>query len=147
MKKKNIILCLIMLITLFSITGCGFTKKEKSSENNKYDGYELVTDLGKVDYASIEVLVMFDGVLYGKANGVIDYAGGTQKIGVIDKLIPNKYVPKLDNETNTKELLNAEVYDKSEKYIILKYDNEYVLFEKIDKLKFMSNRKIKILRE
>ena len=133
MKKKNIILCLIMLITLFSITGCGFTKKEKSSENNKYDGYELVTDLGKVDYASIEVLVMFDGVLYGKANGVIDYAGGTQKIGVIDKLLPNKYVPKLDNETNTKELLNAEVYDKSEKYIILKYDNEYVLFEKIDK--------------
>ena len=133
MKKKNIILCLIMLITLFSITGCGFPKKEKSSENNKYDGYELVTDLGKVDYASIEVLVMFDGVLYGKANGVIDYAGGTQKIGVIDKLIPNKYVPKLDNETNTKELLNAEVYDKSEKYIILKYDNEYVLFEKIDK--------------
>ncbi len=133
MKKKNIILCLIMLITLFYITGCGFTKKEKSSENNKYDGYELVTDLEKVDYASIEVLVMFDGVLYGKANGVIDYAGGTQKIGVIDKLIPNKYVPKLDNETNTKELLNAEVYDKSEKYIILKYDNEYVLFEKIDK--------------
>ena len=123
MKKKNIILCLIMLITLFSITGCGFTKKEKSSENNKYDGYELVTDLGKVDYASIEVLVMFDGVLYGKANGVIDYAGGTQKIGVIDKLIPNKYVPKLDNETNTKKLLNAEVYDKSEKYIILKNYN------------------------
>ena len=111
----------------------GFTKKEKSSENNKYDGYELVTDLGKVDYASIEVLVMFDGVLYGKANGVIDYAGGTQKIGVIDKLIPNKYVPKLDNETNTKELLNAEVYDKSEKNIILKYDNDYVLFVKIDK--------------
>ncbi len=133
MKKKNIILCLIMLITLFSITGCGFTKKEKSSENNKYDGYELVTDLGKVDYASIEVLVMFDGVLYGKANVVIDYAGGTQKIGVIDKLIHNKYVPKLDNETNTKELLNAEVYDKSEKNIILKYDNDYVLFVKIDK--------------
>ena len=49
MKKKNIILCLIMLITLFSITGCRFTKKEKSSENNKYDGYELVTDLGYIN--------------------------------------------------------------------------------------------------
>ena len=34
---------------------------------------------------------------------------------------------------NSSVSLNAEVYDKSEKYIILKYDNEYVLFEKINK--------------
>ena len=54
---------------------------------NKYDDYELVSDLKKNQYASTEILVKYDGVLYGKSYAMIDYAGGTEKIGVIDKLI------------------------------------------------------------
>ena len=98
---------------------------------DNYIGYELVKDLKKNEYASTEILVKFDNVLYGKSYAIIDYAGGTEKIGVIDKLIDNEYVPKLNNETNTEELLNAEVYNKTEDSIVLLYNNEYVLFGKI----------------
>jgi len=46
-------------------------------------------------------------------------------------LIDKELVPKLDNETNTKELLNAEVYNKTEDSIVLLYNNEYVLYGKV----------------
>lgn len=103
-----------------------------NDQANKYNDYRLVSELKKVNYASTEVLVRFDGVLYGKSNALIDYAAGSEKIGIIDKLIDSKYVPKLNNETNTKEILNASVYDKTDKSLILNYNNEYVLFEKIN---------------
>lgn len=92
----------------------------------------MVSDLEKIDYASTQILVMFDSVLYGKSNSIIDYAGKTNKIGVIDKLINNKYVPKFNNETNTEEIKNAEVYDRTKNSIVLLYNNEFVLFEKIN---------------
>ncbi|MBE6153937.1 MAG: hypothetical protein E7166_06925 [Firmicutes bacterium] len=98
---------------------------------DKYKDYELVKDLQKNEYASTKILVKFDGVLYGKSNAIIDYAGGAEKIGVINKLIDEKYVPELNNETNTEEILNAEVYNKTEDSIVLLYNNEYVLFGKI----------------
>ena len=66
-----------------------------------------------------------------KSNSLIDYAGGSKQIGTIDKVIDSKYVPKLNNETNSKEILNAKVYDETEKSVVLEYNNEYVLFEKI----------------
>lgn len=97
----------------------------------KYASYELVTNLEKNQYASTEILVKFDNVLYGKSYAIIDYAGGSEKIGVIDKLIDKKYVPKLNNETNSEEILNAEVYNKTEDSIVLLYNNKYVLFGKI----------------
>lgn len=56
-----------------------------------------------------------------------------QKIGTINKLIDKELVPKLDNETNTEELLYAEVYNKTEDSIVLLYNNEYVLFGKVSK--------------
>ena len=107
------------------------TNGEWIKVENKYDDYELVSELEKNQYASTEILVKFDGVLYGKSYAMIDYAGGTEKIGVIDKLIDEDYVPKLDNETNREEILNAEVYNKTEDSIVLLYNNEYVLFGKI----------------
>ena len=54
-----------------------------------------------------------------------------EKIGVIDKLVDEDYIPKLDNETNDDDILYAEVYDKKDDSIVLYYDNEYVLFKKI----------------
>lgn len=122
----------------FYTGGKGYKKVlEKTNDGDwvkvkdNYTGYELVKDLKKNEYASTEILVKFDNVLYGKSYAIIDYAGGTEKIGVIDKLIDNGYVPKLNNETNTEELLNAEVYNKTEDSIVLLCNNEYVLFGKI----------------
>lgn len=122
----------------FYTGGKGYKKVLEKTSNgdwvkfkDNYTGYELVKDLKKNEYASTEILVKFDNVLYGKSYAIIDYAGGTEKIGVIDKLIDNEYVPKLNNETNTEELLNAEVYNKTEDSIVLLYNNEYVLFGKI----------------
>ena len=62
---------------------------------------------------------------------MIDYVGGNKLIGIIDKLIDYEYVPKLNGETNSNDLVNALVFDKTNNTIVLLYDNEYVLFEKI----------------
>ena len=122
----------------FYTGGKGYTKVLEKNEkgvwvkvNDKSGGYQLVSTLKKVQHASTDILVQFDGVLYGKSNAIIDYAGGTEKIGVIHKVINNNYVPKYDGETNREEIKNAEVYDKTDKSIVLLYNNEYVLFEKI----------------
>jgi len=122
----------------FYTGGKGYTKVLEKNEkgvwvkvNDKSGGYQLVSTLKKVHHTSTEILVQFDGVLYGKSNAIIDYAGGTEKIGVIDKVINSNYVPKFDNETNREEIRNAEVYDKTDKSIVLLYNNEYVLFEKL----------------
>ncbi len=79
-------------------------------------------------------LVKFDGVLYGKSNALIDYVGDLNKsIGKINFLIGEEYMPKLDGETNCKELFNASVLEANGKSMILNVNNEAVLFESIDK--------------
>lgn len=120
----------------FYTGGKGYKKvleKNANGEWIKVENYDLVTSLEKNEKASTEILVKFDGVLYGKSNAIIDYAGNleSERIGVIDRLVDSKYVPKLDNETNIKEILNADVYNKTEDSIVLFYNNEYVLFGKI----------------
>ena len=120
----------------FYTGGKGYKKvleKNANGEWIKVENYDLFTSLEKNEKASTEVLVKFDGVLYGKSNAIIDYAGNleSERIGVIDRLVDSKYVPKFDNETNTKEIVNAEVYNKTEDSIVLFYNNEYVLFGKI----------------
>lgn len=120
----------------FYTGGKGYKKvleKNANGEWIKVENYDLVTSLEKNEKASTEVLVKFDGVLYGKSNAIIDYAGNieSERIGIIDRLVDSKYIPKFDNETNTKEILNAEVYNKTEDSIVLFYNNEYVLFGKI----------------
>lgn len=120
----------------FYTGGKGYKKVLEKNDNGewiKVENYDLVTGLEKNEKASTEILVKFDGVLYGKSNAIIDYAGNleSERIGVIDRLVDSKYVPKFDNETNTKEILNADVYNKTEDSIVLFYNNEYVLFGKI----------------
>lgn len=126
MESIVIIVTIILIIMSFEKLG---------QVNNEYDGYNLVSDLKRNELASTEILVKFDGILYGKSHAIIDYAGilDKEKIGTIDKVIDNKYVPKLNNETNQNELLYAEVYNKTEDSIVLFYNNDYVLFGKISK--------------
>ena len=57
--------------------------------------------------------------------------GGAAQIGTIDQLIDSDYVPKVDEETNSKELLNAGVYPGGDNEIVLNYNNDYVLYEKV----------------
>lgn len=97
---------------------------------DKYKEYDKVTTL-RSKTASTEILIRFNGILYGKSFSVIDYVGDSERIGTIDKLIDSKYVPKFDGETNNKEILGANVFEASEKNIVLNYNNTYVLFEKI----------------
>ena len=105
----------------------GYRKVLDKNDINEWinvSSYDLVTSLKQNQYASTETLVKFDGILYGESYAVIDYAGGTEKIGVINKLVDEDYIPKLDNETNDDNLLYAEVYNKTEDSIVLFYDNE-----------------------
>ena len=97
---------------------------------DKYKEYDKITTLHSKT-ASTDILIRFNGILYGKSFSTIDYAGGSEKIGTIDKLIDSKYVPKFDGETNNQEILGASVFEASEKTIVLNYNNTYVLFEKI----------------
>ena len=99
--------------------------------DDNYTDYELVKDLKKVDYASTEILVKYNEILYGKSNAIIDYSSDTEPIGIIAKVIDSEYVPKHNGETNQIELKDAEVHEANDKSMILKYNNEYVLFNKL----------------
>ena len=75
-------------------------------------------------------LVKFDGVLYGKSNALIDYAGDLEKsIGKIDFLIGEEYLPGIDGETNCKQFFGAKVLEANGKNMILNIDNVARLFE------------------
>lgn len=99
-------------------------------DDKKYGEYEKVADFKEGKYAE-EPLVKFNGTLYTKSNKIIDYIGGVAQIGTIDQLIDSDYVPKVDGETNSKELLNAGVYPGGDNEIVLNYNNDYVLYEKV----------------
>lgn len=99
-------------------------------DDKKYGEYEKVANFKEGKYAE-EPLVKFNGTLYTKSNKIIDYIGGAAQIGTIDQLIDSDYVPKVDGETNSKELLNAGVYPGGDNEIVLNYNNDYVLYEKV----------------
>ena len=99
-------------------------------DDKKYGEYEKVADFKEGKYAE-EPLVKFNGTLYTKSNKIIDYIGGAAQIGTIDQLIDSDYVPKVDGETNSKELLNAGVYPGGDNEIVLNNNNDYVLYEKV----------------
>lgn len=99
-------------------------------DDKKYGEYEKVAEFKEGKYAE-EPLVKFNGTLYTKSNKIIDYIGGAAQIGTIDQLIDSDYVPKVDGETNSKELLNAGVYPGGDNEIVLNYNNDYVLYEKV----------------
>ena len=88
----------------------------------------------KVENASTNELVKFNGNIYGKSFMVIDYAGDLNKsIGEIDFLIEEKYFPQLDGETNRKEFLGAKVLEVNDKSMILNVNNVAVAFTLIEK--------------
>lgn len=105
-------------------------EKTQTIEEQKYENYEKVSSLKKIEGISDTILVKFNGGLYGQSGKMIDYIGSPQ-IGTIDKLIPSEYVPNLDGETNTLEILGATVHLSAENEIVLGYQNEYRLFERI----------------
>ena len=97
--------------------------------------YTKITDANlHSENASTETLVKYNGILYGESYAIIDYAGDPNEyIGKIDKLIDKEYVPELDGETNTKEILNALVSEANEEIMVLYYNEEFVMFNKIDR--------------
>lgn len=101
------------------------------NESINYNDYKKTSTL-KSNVVDVNTLIMFDGILYGKSYALIDYVGGSKSIGVIDKLIPKEYIPKYNGETNTDEILNALVFDGGDNGIVCLYNNEYVLFERIN---------------
>lgn len=114
--------------------------------NLEEEPYKKISESNLVsNSASKEILVRYNGILYGKSLAQIDYAGNTDKIiGKIDKITNNEFIPKLNGETNTEELLNSEIYESNINNIIIKCKNEFVIFEKIieyDKLNFVLNVK------
>lgn len=94
--------------------------------------YQKTTIL-KSDNAFTDILVKFNGNIYGKSYSVIDYIGNPDgPVGVIDKLTGKENIPKYDGETNTEELLNAIVDASGDEGLVLQYNNDYVLFRRID---------------
>lgn len=142
---KKFLLSVLSLIFIFALFGCNSepvgniseTKpaehKQTETSSNKFDGYTLVSDLGKINGIYTEQLVRYNGALYGRSYGIISVSSKIKQIGVIDKVIDKKYVPKLDCETNCEEIRNAGVYGEAGETVILFYNNDFVLFEKIDK--------------
>lgn len=119
---------------LYSVTK--YHKLDESADDGYIDGIEIKV-FGKKIYSNVEEilksneertklkdlkivakdidttkLVKFNNVLYGKSNGLIDYAGDLNKsIGKINMFIGEEYLPQLDGETNYKELLNCNVLE------------------------------------
>ena len=106
----------------------------KDFEKNKDTEREKISEtLSKNDEYDINKLVKYNGTLYAKSNALIDYAGNPDgPIGTINKLIGEEYVPTLDGETNSEELLNAKVSEANEEIMVLYYNNAYVLFQVVN---------------
>ncbi len=107
---------------------------QKDFEKNKDQEREKISEtLSKNDEYDINKLVKYNGTLYAKSNAIIDYAGNPDgPIGTINKLIGEEYVPTLDGETNSEELLNAKVSEANEEIMVLYYNNAYVLFQVVN---------------
>ena len=75
-------------------------------------------------------LAKFNGIVYGRSNAIIDYAGNLDNyIGTINFLIDEDYLPEINGETNNEKLLNTKVLEANAKTMVLNIDNEAVLFE------------------
>ena len=109
-------------------------KKEETTPTNNEERIKLKDLKIKAEDIDITKLVKFNNVLYGKSNGIIDYAGDINKsIGKIDLLIGEEYLPQLDRETNCKEFLNCSVLEANGQAMVLNVDNVAVLFRAINK--------------
>lgn len=161
MKRSILFIFLLIIFIVCSIILKGYLDKNISGNktenktnialgymeaNLSEEPYKKLSESNLVsNSASKEILVRFNGILYGKSFGIIDYAGNTDKIiDKIDKVTNSEYIPKLNGETNSEELLDSEICEANINNIIIKYKNELVSFEKIieyDNLNFVLNVK------
>lgn len=111
-----------------------FEKNESTITTNNEERIKLEDLKIKAEDIDTTKLIKFNDVLYGKSNGIIDYAGNLDKsIGKIDVFISEEYLPQLNGETNCKEFLNCIVLEANEQIMVLNVDNVAVLFRAIDK--------------
>lgn len=144
----TIILAIILALGIVYIVDKNRTEDNKLvNEGNKNDRtYTKIEDANLfVEGASTDILVRFNGILYGKSYAVIDYAGNPNGpiIGKIDKLIDKEYVPTLDGETNAPEILGATVDEATDRSLVLNYNNEYVAFDRVEE----NNETVKKINE
>ena len=111
-----------------------FEKNESTITTNNEERIKLEDLKIKAEDIDTTKLIKFNDVLYGKSNGIIDYAGNLDKsIGKIEVFISEEYLPQLNGETNCKEFLNCIVLEANEQIMVLNVDNVAVLFRAIDK--------------
>lgn len=130
--KKYLILIIILIIPIVIFLYAKSDNKKEPIEVNVYPYVKIADSKLKSDIANINILVKFNNNLYAKSYSVIDYRDGSIPIGFIDKLVNKEYVPKENNETNTKEILNSNVYESGENQIVILYNESYTLFEKLE---------------
>ncbi len=109
-------------------------KMPNENENSQIDvvvNYQNISEI-KQDDIDKTMLFKFDGVVYGQSFDLIDYAGTGEVIGKIEKFIDSQYIPKIDGETNNKVLVGGLICEKTDKSVIVNYDNTYTLFYKVD---------------
>lgn len=115
----------ILGIEVFYNTKSPETKIE-TTERRKVKDVKIVNSKN----INTKELAKFNGIVYGKSNSMIDYAGNLDNwIGTINFLIDENYLPEIDGETNNKSLLNSKVLEANEKNMVLNIDNVAVLFE------------------
>lgn len=130
-RIKNNNICLVLVNDENEINICVY---DIELEENKDTSRTKIKDAKlKAEDTSTEELVYYNGVLYGRSYGIIDYAvPKTELMGTINKLVGKEYLPELNGETNTKELLNAKIYEADERNMILNFNNEFVLYSAIE---------------
>lgn len=130
--KKYLILIIILIIPIVIFLYAKSDNKKEPIEVNVYPYVKIADSKLKSDIANINILVKFNNKLYARSYSLIDYRGGSKSIGFIDKLVNKEYVPKENNETNTKEILNSNIYESGENQIVILYNESYTLFEKLE---------------
>ncbi|MDD2505475.1 MAG: hypothetical protein PHF21_04335 [Bacilli bacterium] len=130
--KKYLILIIILIIPIVIFLYAKSDNKKEPIEVNVSPYVKIVDSKLKSDIANVDILVKFNNKLYARSYSLIDYRGGSIPIGFIDKLVNKEYVPKENNETNTKEILNSNVYESGENQIVILYNESYTLFEKLE---------------
>lgn len=106
---------------------------EYMNDNLQEQSYKKVSESNLVsNSASKEILIRYNGILYGKSFTTINYSQNSSNIiGKIDKVTDNENIPILNGETNREEFLNAEICNINDKNMFVNHNNEVVTFEKI----------------
>ncbi len=110
---------------------CSYKKDlEKGKDTNRIKIKEANLNISQ-DVES-EQLIRYNGILYGRSYCLIDYlANPDGPIGTINKLVGEEYLPTINGETNSEELLNSVIDSANENSMILIHNNVGRLFKAI----------------